>query len=180
MISGRQRHSNREECFKEAQDAKLKQPFSQPGKRIVNMTVGDATKLTFSKSTPYSEKVQRQGDIDADVQEQGYSSAKKDTAITALLGKPRDFENMVENRETIAKVESYGSSESKTCGNLSRIHEDRLGFTTQFLPRQAENTLVDMRSLPERPTLGSHTTRLSLRQVVGCSPAPTEVLTLAT
>ena len=139
------------------------------------MTMGYATKLTFSKSTPYSGKVQRQGDIDADVQEQGYSSAKKDTANTELLGKPRDFENMLENGETIAKVKSYGSSESKTCGDLSRIHEDRLGITTQFLPRQAGNTLEGMRSLPERPTLGPHTTRLSLRQVVGCSPAPTEV-----
>ena len=88
MIRGRQRDSNGEECFKEAQDGKLKQPFSQLGKPIVHMTMGDATKLTFSKSTPYSGKVQHQGDIDADVQEQGYSSAKKDTANPELWVNP--------------------------------------------------------------------------------------------
>ena len=81
--------------------------------------------------------------------------------------------DLMQDSEKNIVVTSNGTSKNRICKNSSFISEKaRLGMTPRFLPRQAEHTLpkeIKIKKSSERSTLGSTTTRLSPRQVVGCS-----------
>ena len=79
--------------------------------------------------------------------------------------------NLMKDSGKIVVVLSNRTAKHKTCINGLFIREEaRLGTTPRLLPRQVKEKLQkEMKNSSERSTLGSSTTQLSPRQVVGCS-----------
>ena len=131
------------------------------------MSEGDATESTINKSTPHSVKGPLHEDIARILKKQEQTAVKITVPSEQLSGNLRNNKEDFEKKVTVLSNGSSNYSEEKI---LFISEEARLGSTTRLLPRQAEDVFTkEMKKSSERSTLGSTTTRLSPRQVVGCS-----------
>ena len=179
IIDDIRKDSAKEYQLKQAQASNLNQSFPCNEDPTVNLSEGDAKKPTINISTPNSSKGQRHDQIADDLVKQRGRSAKCTVIWGDFLGKSGILGNTVKDSDSDPTKDSEenivlpsnGTSKNRNCKNTSfMIEKARLGITPWFLPRQAEHTLPkEMKNSSERSTLGSTTTRLSLRQVVGCS-----------
>ena len=147
----------------------------------VNASEGDAKEQTINKSTPHSANGQLHEAITKNLGKQGHRNSKYTVIVNSeqisenirnvgITTDDNDSDLTKDSKENVAIV-SAEISKYNTYTNLSFICEEaRLGTTARSLPRQAENYFQKkMKISPGRSTLGSTTTRLSPRRVVGCS-----------